>query len=198
MVGSWFVRRIPTLHPNGTLSRPALDLATGVIMTDGNLVDPNKPLTWYCLFSIPERLPFTVLPEIMSEKEDRKKLITEEFKKIIEDTTDYCWEVLEEEFEKESIEALRKAADKLAYRRKYYDVMKDDVIFFPTVARLIMTNTLQEEAEKEYYEEEDEFPPEYAKALKTVCRDKGYAGNPDEENAENDAYMDKLAQDVEV
>lgn len=133
----------------------------------------------------------------MSEKEKRQDMITEEFDKIIKDTIDYCWEALEEELEKEAIEALRKAADKLCYTRKYYDVVKDTVIYFPSVSRCIMTNTLQNEAATHYYEEEDEFPPEYAKALKTVCREKGYAGNPDEENEANDTYMEKLAQAVE-
>ena len=107
-------------------------------------------------------------------------------------------EVLEEDFEKEAIEAISKASQTLAYKRKYYDVMKDKVVYFPTVARLIMTNILQEEAEKVYYDDGDDFPPEYSKALRTVCREKGHAGDPDEENAENDAYMEKLAEDMDI
>ena len=134
----------------------------------------------------------------MADKELREKLINDELERIIADTNDYCWEVLEEEFEKEASEAISKASQVLAYKRKYYDVMKDKVVYFPTIARLIMTNTLQEEAEKVYYDDGDEFPPEYAKALRTVCRDKGHAGDPDEENAENDAYMEKLAEDMDI
>eukprot|EP00934_Nitzschia_sp_Nitz4_P009322 Nitzschia sp. Nitz4//scaffold134_size62860//33645//34049//NITZ4_006328-RA/size62860-processed-gene-0.33-mRNA-1//1//CDS//3329535496//9312//frame0 len=134
----------------------------------------------------------------MSEKEKRDAMIKEEFDKIIKDTEDYCWEALEEEFEPEAIRCLEVAAQELAYKRKYYDVVKDQIIYFPSVSRLIMTNTLQEGAEKHYYEEEDEFPAEYAKALKTVCREKGHAGDPDVENAENDAYMEKLGLDVEL
>jgi len=95
-----------------------------------------------------------------------------------------------------AIEAIRRAADELAYKRKYYDVMKDEVLFFPTVARLLMTNTLAERAELYYYEEEDPFPPEYTKALKTVCRESGLV--KDDESTENDVYMEKLAQDVEL
>lgn len=134
----------------------------------------------------------------MCDREFRDKLIQEELQKIVKDTVDYCWDVLDEELEKEAIDSITTAAKDLAYKRKYYDVMKDKVVYFPTVARLIMTNVLQEGAEKVYYEDEDEFPPEYAKALKTVCREKGHAGNPDEENAENDAYMEKLAEDMDI
>lgn len=132
----------------------------------------------------------------MSDKEKRDAMLKEELEKIISLTQDYCWEALEEEFEPEAVDAVRKAAHELAYKRKYFDVMKDFVIFFPTVTRLIMTNALQEKAEDFYFEEDDEFPPEYAKALKTVCREKGFVKERD--NAENDEYMEKLAQDMDL
>lgn len=132
----------------------------------------------------------------MSEKEKREFFLKEELEKIIEVTKDYCWDTLEEELDPEVIEAVRKAAHELAYKRKYYDVMKDEFIYFPTITRLIMTNTLQDRAEQYYYEEEDEFPPEYSKALKTVCREKGFV--VDDDSAENDEYMEKLAQDVDL
>lgn len=132
----------------------------------------------------------------MSEKEKRAQLLKEEIDTIIKAAEDYCWERLEEEFEPDAIQAVRKAAEKLAYKRKYYDVMKDQVVFFPSVTRLVMTNTLAEAAEHYYFEEEEEFPPEYNKALKTVCRDKGLVKEDD--SPENDAYMEKLAQDVDL
>ena len=113
--------------------------------------------------------------------------------KVIKDTQEYVEVNLEGEFESEAIEALWKAVRKLAYTKKFYNVMKDEIVFFPSVQGLIMKNSLQDEAEKYYWEEEDEFPLEYTKALKTVVREQGY-----DENADNDAYMEKLAQDLEI
>jgi hypothetical protein len=132
------------------------------------------------------------------EKEKRKAMIEEEMEKVIKDTQEYVEVNLEEEFEPEAIEALRKAARKMAYTKKFYDVMKDEIVFFPSVQGLIMKNSLQDEAEKYYWEEEDEFPLEYTKALKTVVREQGYKFDDNEENIDNDAYMEKFAQDVEI
>lgn len=132
----------------------------------------------------------------MSETEKRETMLQEELDKIIVATQDYCWEALEEELEPEAVEAVRQAAHDLAYKRKYYDVMNDTVVYFPSVTRLLMTNTLQEKAEQHYHEEEDKFPPEYSKAFKTVCREKAFVKADD--SAENDEYMEKLAQDVDL
>jgi hypothetical protein len=140
----------------------------------------------------------------MSEKEKRDIILQQELETIIKATEDYCWEVLEEEFDPLAIEAIRRAAQELAYRRKFYDVMNDEFRLFPTVTRLIMTNTLTDRAasyyndqeEEEEDQEEDEFPPEYSKALKTVCRDNGLVKEDD--SAENDDYMEKLAQDIDL
>ena len=74
--------------------------------------------------------------------------------------------------------------------------MTDTVVYFPSVTRLLMTNKLQEKAEQYYYEDEDEFPAEYSKAFKTVCREKGFVSP--EDSAENDDYMEKLAQDIDL
>ena len=131
----------------------------------------------------------------MTDQEKRASLLQDELEKIVEATQDYCWNVLEEEMDPQAIEAVRRAAQELAYQRKYYDVMKDAVIYFPSVTRLIMTNTLQDRAEKYYYEDEESFPPEYTKALKTVCREQGLV--KEEDSVENDDYMEKLAQDVD-
>jgi len=134
----------------------------------------------------------------MSEKEKRESMLNEELEKILPATEDYCWDVLEEAFEPRAKDAVQKAARELAYKRKYYDVLKDTVVYFPSVTRLIMTNTLQGKAGETYYyyEGDEEFPPEYSKALKTVCRDQGLVQA--EDSAENDEYMEKLAQDVDL
>jgi hypothetical protein len=132
----------------------------------------------------------------MSEKEKRELMLKEELDKIIVATQDYCWDALEEELEPQAVDAVRQAAQELAYKRKYYDVMKDAIVYFPSITRLLMTNNLQEKADRYYYEEEDEFPPEYSKAFKTVCREKGFVKA--EDSAENDDYMEKLGQDVDL
>jgi hypothetical protein len=129
-----------------------------------------------------------------NEKEKRMIMIEEEIDKILKDTQVWVEKFLEEDFEKEAMDALRTAAKTLAYRKKYYDLSKDEIIYFPSVARLIMKNALQDEAETCYWEEEDEFPLEYSKALKTVVREQGLYK---EEEEGDDEYMDKLAQDVE-
>jgi hypothetical protein len=127
------------------------------------------------------------------EKEKRMAMIEAEMEKVIKDTQEYAEVNLEEAFGSEAFEALRKAARNLAYTKKFYDVMKDEIVFFPSVQGLVMKNSLQDEAEKYYLKEEDEFPHEYTEALKSVVREQGY-----DFNADNDAYMEKLAQAVEV
>ena len=101
------------------------------------------------------------------EKEHRKTLIADEMESILEGTKDFVYEHYEEEeFDPVAIDALYKAANLLAYRKKYYNVMKDEIVYFPSVSRLILNADLMEEAEKHYYDEEDEWPIEYTKALK--------------------------------
>jgi hypothetical protein len=129
------------------------------------------------------------------EKEKRMTMIDEEIDKILKETQLWVEKYLEEDFEKEAMDALRTAAKTLAYRKKYYDVTKDEIIYLPSVSSLIMKNALQGEAETCYWEEEDEFPLEYSKALKTVVREQGMY---EEDEEGNDEYMSKLAQDVEI
>lgn len=87
---------------------------------------------------------------------------------------------------------------KMAYTKKFYDVMKDQVVIFPSVGKLILKGDLTEEAENDYFEEEDEFPLEYTKALKTVVRAAAATAEETEIDQENDAYIEKLATDVEL
>jgi hypothetical protein len=130
-----------------------------------------------------------------NEKDKRMTMIEEEVDKILKETQLWVEKYLEEDFEKEAMDALRTAAKTLAYRKKYYDVTKDEIVYFPSISRLIMKNALQDEAETCYWEEEDEFPLEYSKALKTVVREQGLY---EEDEEGNDEYMSKLAQDVDI
>jgi hypothetical protein len=130
-----------------------------------------------------------------NEKDKRMTMIEEEVDKILKETQLWVEKYLEEDFEKEAMDALRTAAKTLAYRKKYYDVTKDEIVYFPSISRLIMKNALQDEAESCYWEEEDEFPLEYSKALKTVVLEQGLY---EEDEEGNDEYMSKLAQDVDI
>ena len=76
--------------------------------------------------------------------------------------------------------------------------MKDEIVFFPSVGKLIIKGDLTEEAENDYYDEGDEWPLEYTKALKTVVRSAAKTEEETEVDGENDAYMEKLATDVEI
>jgi len=138
----------------------------------------------------------------MSEREKRNAMIAEEMDWIIKGTKEFVWEHLEEDFEEEAIEALHKAASELAYRKKYYDVCRDEIIYFPSVSRLILRADLTEEAERHYYDEQDEWPLEYTKALKTVVRKESAAQKDaaatDDEGGEDEEYMEKLATYVDL
>ena len=137
----------------------------------------------------------------MSEREKRNAMIAEEMDWIIKGTKEFVWEHLEEDFEEEAVEALHKAASELAYRKKYYDVCRDEIIYFPSVSRLILRADLTEEAERHYYDEQDEWPLEYTKALKTVVRENAPKDSPsaaDDDEEGDEEYMEKLATDVDL
>lgn len=110
-----------------------------------------------------------------SAKIKREKMIQEEMENIFEDAQGYILGQMigEVDMGDDAKDALMAAAMKLAYTKKYYDVMEDNVVYFPTCKKLIVKNSrLLKEAEKIYRNGEDEFPPEYTEALlKTVVTD---------------------------
>eukprot|EP00339_Tiarina_fusa_P027328 CAMPEP_0117052852 /NCGR_PEP_ID=MMETSP0472-20121206/36530_1 /TAXON_ID=693140 ORGANISM="Tiarina fusus, Strain LIS" /NCGR_SAMPLE_ID=MMETSP0472 /ASSEMBLY_ACC=CAM_ASM_000603 /LENGTH=321 /DNA_ID=CAMNT_0004767631 /DNA_START=264 /DNA_END=1229 /DNA_ORIENTATION=- len=128
-----------------------------------------------------------------AERAKRKKMIDEELdlilKKALEELED------EDEFEPEAVEALKLAAAKITYLKKYYDVMRDEVIYFPSVAKCIINYTLMEEAEPHYFDEDDEFPADYSGALREVAT--GIIGEEDDDAPDED-YMAALAMDVAI
>lgn len=137
-----------------------------------------------------------------SDKEHRESMIAKEMKGILEGTQEFVMEHYdEEEFDPEASDALHKAASKLAYRKKYYDVVRDTIIMFPSISRLVLRADLMEEAEKHYYDEQDEWPIEYTKALKSVVRAQQAdeaSSNSEMDEDEDEEYMEKLATDVEL
>ncbi|KAG7341819.1 hypothetical protein IV203_006911 [Nitzschia inconspicua] len=130
-------------------------------------------------------------PESSSEGEKRKQMIDEELSNLIKEADE---NELEDPFDEESIEALKKAAHKICYLKKYYDVMKDKFIFFPSVTKSVVDYTLIEEAEKFYYEEDDEYPQDLSIGLRSVATMR----MAEEDDDIDEDYMLALAQDVEL
>jgi len=105
----------------------------------------------------------------MSPIQKRLHMITREIDVILGDAQGYLLKrMIAEDLGEDAKDALRKAASELAYRKQYYDTMEDSLVYFPSCKKLIMSHELMEEAEKFFHDREDEFPPEYSKALKTV------------------------------
>jgi hypothetical protein len=99
-------------------------------------------------------------------------------------------EQLDKEMREEGVHALRIAANKIAYRKKYYDSTNDKFIVFPSVCSCLAAYEVYEEAEKHYYDPEDEFPLKYIAALRDIALIEG--GTID-----NIEEMAAMAMDIE-
>jgi hypothetical protein len=133
--------------------------------------------------------------EASEAKKQRDEMIETELSHVLEAARDFCYEHYEDDMEEVAIEAIKKAAQSLAYRKRYFDVMKDVVIYLPTCQKLILSRDLIEEAEKHYYDDGDEFPVEYAKALRAVVFEKKKAKedtNSDTGEINDEEFMEKL------
>jgi len=129
-----------------------------------------------------------------SEAEKRKTMIEEELERLIKQTNETELRV-EDPFDDDSVEALKKAAIKICYTKKYYDVMNDKLIYFPSVTKTVIDYRLMEEAEKFYFEEDDEYPADLSGGLRAVA----FAIIEEEEDDDMDEdYMSALAQDIEI
>lgn len=127
----------------------------------------------------------------LSESEKRKRMIDDELQRIVRDTEK---EELESPMETEVIEALTKAAHKICYVKKYYDVYKDEVIYFPAVVKTIMTYDLMEEADKYYFGDSDELPMQVSAGLRSVAANTLAEAKDDVD----EEYMEKLASNVDL
>ena len=72
--------------------------------------------------------------------------------------------------------------------------MKDEVIYFPSVSKTLADYSLLEEAEKHYYEEEDEYPQDLSVGIRSVATMEMAEADDDMD----EDYMLALAQDVEL
>jgi hypothetical protein len=104
--------------------------------------------------------------------------------------------------------AIRQAAFNLAYTKKYFDCLNDQIIYFPSCTKLILSALLIEEATKYYYEDDDDFPAEYSKAIRSVVfqeqeakkkeqEEKGNSTEKDPNPIDDEEFMEKLAMDWE-
>ena len=102
----------------------------------------------------------------------RITMIKREMDVILDDTQDYLLRhMIADDIGDEARNALFKAAMKFAYLQHDYDVLENTVTYYPTCRDLILNDEMIEEAEKFFYMEKDEFPPEYSRALICVVRD---------------------------
>ena len=141
-----------------------------------------------------ELTDLNVAKEPLSESERRSQMIQEELNQIVQEAV----LELEEELEQEALDALKIAAKKITYLKRYYDVLNDKIIYFPSVAKTIINYALFEEAEKYYYYKDDEFPMDYSLSLRTVVFDKLEEQENDEDHDTIDEeVMERLATNVE-
>ena len=132
--------------------------------------------------------------ELSEDAKQRIITIEEELEKLVTKTNETELPP-EDPFDDDSVEALKKAAMKICYVKKYYDVMKDEFIMFPSVAKTALDYRLMEEAEKYYFEEEDEYPADLSGGLRAVA----FKIVEEEEDEDFDEeYYTALAQDVEL
>jgi hypothetical protein len=99
------------------------------------------------------------------EREKRRTMIEKELEIILAETE----AELEEALEPEALSALKMAAEKVAYTKKYYDNLKETFIYLPSVAKTIIDDSLIEEAKENYFNGEEEFPTEYTGGLRYIA-----------------------------
>lgn len=133
-----------------------------------------------------------------SEAEMRQQMIDNELGRFIKEMMETEDLEEEDEIEPESLEALKKAANNICYLRKYYDVSNDKIIYFPSLVKTIINYSLFEEAEKYYYEEDDEFPMDYSIALRSVAFEQEEIDGDDDDNGMDDDMMGRLSMSVQL
>jgi hypothetical protein len=125
------------------------------------------------------------------ERAKRKAMVDQELNMLVKDAET---EELSEPMEPEAITALKQAAMKICFVKKYYDVFKDDFVYFPSVTASILDHTLTEEADKYYFDEDDELPMMYGIGLRSVA---GIAASKEEDTIDID-YLLPLSMDVDI
>jgi hypothetical protein len=101
-----------------------------------------------------------------SVEDERMTLINYELEAIFEATQEYLLKnMIAEDLDIEMKNAIRKAANELAYRKELDGATAERVVPFPTCKTLIKNCDLIVEAEKFFYSGKEAIPDEYSEAV---------------------------------
>ena len=128
--------------------------------------------------------------EPLSEVQMRHQMIDAELNKTLLQVQEQ--EELLEPLQVQVVEALQRAAQKVCYVRKYYDAIKDEFVYFPSLKNALLNETLTDEAVM--YLIESEFPVEVGIALRSVVS----SSVSDDDDGDLLEYMERLAIDVDI
>jgi len=104
-------------------------------------------------------------------KKKRMTMIAKEMDNILEGAQDYLLRhMLDDDLGDEAKNALYTAAMGSAYLKHYYDTTAQMIVYYPTCNDLILNHNFIDEAKKFYYREQDDFPPEYSRAVRSSVR----------------------------
>ncbi|KAL3899603.1 MAG: hypothetical protein SGARI_006420, partial [Bacillariaceae sp.] len=128
-----------------------------------------------------------------SESQKRRARIDQELQALFQTTES---NELEEgdSIEPEMAEALKKAAYKICYRKRYYNAMQDKFETFPSVIKTVVNDKLFEAAQEFCTSEdyrEDGFPLLYTAAMRATASD--FLGEDDDDDDNDTSMRDRMA-----
>ena len=150
------------------------------IDSDDELFDGNGTIDLTALFEPPK--------VVEPPKSRRTVLIEKEISTYVKKAEE---EELDKEMREEGVNALMVAAKKIAYQKKSLDMRTDKFVAFPTITKCLAGTEIYDEAEKHYYDPEDEFPLKYIAALKDIAIKAGVARTDDDEE------MERMNQEID-
>jgi hypothetical protein len=121
--------------------------------------------------------------------ESREFRIEKELNMIVQLTEE---NELDEPVPEEALLALMAAASKVAYTKKYHDVVNEKFVYFPSVVSTLIDYSLTDEAEQHYCNSAQQFSLALIGALRST------AVSLEKEDPNDLEYMKKLAVDVDA
>lgn len=101
----------------------------------------------------------------------RVRMIKQEMDEILGGAQDYLLRhMIDDDLSDEAKSSLFKAAMEMAYHKHHYDNIEHTVTYYPTCKDLVLNHNFIDEAEKFYYRQRDQFPPEYRRAVNSAAR----------------------------
>ena len=125
-------------------------------------VSYNKPSKT----EIDEQHAAKIMAENSTELQSRLSWIKSELESLIEDAEKND---IDENFDDKAVDALMRAANRIVFVKKYYNIMTDKFMYFPSVADTVLDYSLIEEAQYFYLDGQYEFPLEYTSALRATA-----------------------------